>query len=90
MKARQAEPPQRTPLYTGLLKVGYTTRDVRQRVAEHIVRELFQEYPTLKPGEPPYRILLEESVMHNDGACFTNHDVHQLLHKKKVGRVGNG
>ena len=59
------------PLYTGLLKVGYTTRDVRQRVAE--------QYPALKPGEPPYRILLEESAMRSDGTVFSDHDVHRAL-----------
>jgi hypothetical protein len=59
------------PQYTGLLKVGYTTKDVRERVAA--------QYPTLKPGEPPYRILLEESAMRNDGTVFTDHDVHRYL-----------
>lgn len=43
------------PKYAGLLKVGYTSADVQTRVA--------QQYPTLKPGKPPYRIVLEESAM---------------------------
>jgi len=59
------------PQYEGLLKVGYTTKSVQERVAA--------QYPTLRPGEPPYRILLEESAMCNDGTVFTDHDVHRYL-----------
>jgi len=59
------------PQYTGLLKVGYTTVNVQGRVA--------QQYPTLRPGKSPYRIVLEESAMRNDGTTFTDHDVHRHL-----------
>ncbi len=59
------------PQYKGLLKVGYTTVDVRTRVA--------QQYPTKKPGKPPYKIVLEESAMRSDGTAFTDHDVHRIL-----------
>jgi len=59
------------PQYAGLLKVGYTTVDAQCRVA--------QQYPTKKPGKPPYRIVLEESAMRNDGTVFTDHDVHRML-----------
>src|ERR1043166_3665928 len=59
------------PQYAGLLKVGYTTVDARSRVA--------QQYPTLKPGIPPYRIVLEEPAMRNDGSGFTDRDVHRML-----------
>jgi len=59
------------PQYAGLLKVGYTTVDVQSRVA--------QQYPTLRPGEPPYRIVLEETAMRNEGSVFTDHDVHRCL-----------
>jgi hypothetical protein len=38
-----------------------------------------QQYPTLRPGKPPYRIVLEESAMRNDGSVFTDHDVHRML-----------
>lgn len=57
--------------YAGLLKIGYTTRDVRERVAE--------QYPTLRPGKLPYKIVLEESAMRNDGTVFTDHDIHRYL-----------
>lgn len=63
------------PQYDGLLKIGFTTKDVRARVAE--------QYPTLRPGDLPYRIILEESAMRNDGTTFTDHDVHRFLRKKK-------
>jgi len=63
------------PQYQGLLKVGYTTLDAQTRVA--------QQYPTARPGKPPYRIVLEESAMRNDGSTFTDHDIHR--HLKSVG-----
>ena len=59
------------PQYANLLKVGYTTVEVHSRVT--------QQYPTLRPGKPPYRIALEESAMRNDGTVFTDHDVHRML-----------
>ena len=64
------------PQYAGLLKVGYTTVDVQNRVA--------QQYPTKKPGKPPYRIVLEESAMRNDGTSFTDHDVHRHLRQQGI------
>jgi len=59
------------PQYARLLKVGYTTKDVRERVAE--------QYPTLRPGDPPYRIVLEEPAMRRDGTVFTDREVHRML-----------
>ena len=59
------------PQYRGLLKIGYTTVDAKSRVA--------QQYPTLRPGKPPYLIVLEESAMRNDGTTFIDHDVHRHL-----------
>lgn len=44
------------PEYQGLLKVGYTTIGVEQRVA--------QQYPTKRPGtKTPYRIVFSETAM---------------------------
>jgi hypothetical protein len=59
------------PQYAGLLKVGYTTVDAQSRVA--------RQYPTLRPGKPPYRIVLEESAMRGDGSGFMDRDVHRYL-----------
>ncbi|MBQ1176048.1 MAG: GIY-YIG nuclease family protein [Paludibacteraceae bacterium] len=64
------------PIYKGLLKVGYTTKDAKKRVAE--------QYPILKPGPLPYIIHLEESAMRNDGTSFTDHDVHKYLRKHSI------
>lgn len=69
------------PQYKGLLKVGYTEKDVEKRVA--------QQYPTKRPdGLMPYKIVLSESAMRNDGSCFTDHDVHRILRKKNLDSVG--
>lgn len=64
------------PQYKGLLKVGYTTLDVRTRVA--------QQYPTKTPGPPTYRILLDEPAMRDDGSVFTDRDVHRILRRRGV------
>ena len=64
--------------YEGLLKVGYTTRDVKRRIAE--------QYPIKRPGELPYKIVFEESAMKEDGTCFDDHAVHRLLLKRGIKR----
>jgi len=68
------------PQYAGLLKIGYTTQSVQERVA--------QQYPTLKPGKPPYRIVLEEPAMRSDGTGFTDHDIHRMLRINGIPQVG--
>lgn len=69
------------PQYKGLLKVGYTEKDFEKRVA--------QQYPTRRPdGFVPYKIVLAETAMRNDGTCFTDHDIHRILHKKLASGVG--
>ena len=64
------------PQYKGLLKVGFTNIDVQKRVD--------QQYPTARPGALPYKILLNESAMRNDGTNFTDHDVHRYLKNKNI------
>ncbi|MEI6680460.1 MAG: GIY-YIG nuclease family protein, partial [Mariniphaga sp.] len=65
----------------GLFKVGYTVIDVQRRVS--------QQYPTKRPdGTVPYKIVFKESAMRNDGSCFTDHEVHRVLRKKKVSGAG--
>jgi len=69
------------PQYKGLLKVGYTEKDVESRVA--------QQYPTKRPdGKLPYRIVFRDSAMKVDGSCFTDHEVHAMLVKLGYERVG--
>ncbi|MDB2313586.1 GIY-YIG nuclease family protein [Luminiphilus sp.] len=60
--------------YTGLLKIGYTTQSVSERVK--------QQYPISSPGKPTYSIHLDESAIRDDGASFTDKDVHKYLRKK--------
>ena len=64
------------PQYSGLLKVGYTTDSAQNRVA--------QQYPVLRPGPLPYRIVFEELAMRPDGSAFTDHDVHRWLKRQKI------
>lgn len=59
--------------HSGLLKIGYTDRDAKTRVAEQ-----------LQTSGVKYKIVLEESAMRNDGSSFTDHDVHRYLRKKKI------
>ncbi len=68
------------PHYSGLLKIGYTTKSVQERVA--------QQYPTVRPGNPPYRIVLEEPAIRSDGSSFTDHDVHRMLHINGIQKAG--
>ncbi|MGV0953792.1 MAG: GIY-YIG nuclease family protein [Fluviibacter sp.] len=57
--------------YKDLLKIGYTTIDAKTRVA--------QQYPTLRPGPLPYKIVLELAAIRRDGSSFTDKDVHRYL-----------
>ncbi|MDQ5980792.1 MAG: hypothetical protein QG602_3770, partial [Verrucomicrobiota bacterium] len=58
--------------HAGLLKVGQTTRDVRQRVAEQVKTAAIKNY----------RIELDESAERADGTIFTDHDVRTALVRK--------
>ena len=69
------------PQYRGLLKIGYTTMNAQTRVA--------QQYPTLRPGKLPYKIVLEESAIRNDGSVFIDQDVHRYLRQRGI-RNPNG
>jgi len=59
--------------HKGLLKVGQTTRNVKQRVAEQLKTASIKNY----------KIELDESAERNDGAIFTDHDVRATLVKKQ-------
>jgi hypothetical protein len=58
--------------HAGLLKVGQTTRDVKQRIAEQLKTAAIKNY----------RIELEESAERYDGTIFTDHDVRAALVRK--------
>jgi hypothetical protein len=58
--------------HKGLLKVGQTTRDVKQRVAEQVKTAAIKNYT----------IVLDEPAEHDDGTVFTDHQVRAALAKK--------
>ena len=61
------------PAHKGMLKVGYTTRDVETRVKEQN-----------KTGGISYRIVLARPAMRNDGTSFDDHLIHSILRKDHV------
>ena len=58
--------------HAGLLKIGQTARDVRQRVAEQVKTAAIKNY----------KIELDELAERDDGTIFTDHDVRASLVKK--------
>lgn len=58
--------------HKGLLKVGQTTRDVKQRVAEQLKTAAIKNY----------KIELNEPAERDDGSVFTDHEVRAALTKK--------
>jgi hypothetical protein len=64
--------------HAGLLKVGQTTRNVKQRVAEQLKTANIKNY----------RIELDESAERDDGTIFSDHEVRAALHRKKLERAG--
>ncbi len=59
------------------LKIGQTTRDVRQRIAEQLKTAAIRNYS----------IVLDEAVEREDGAVFTDHQVRSALLRKGIERV---
>lgn len=59
------------PELEGLIKVGYTSRTIEERMHEH--------YPTLKPGTKPYEVVFIEPAVRSDGTSFRDHPVHDKL-----------
>ena len=63
--------------HKGLLKVGQTTRDVKQRIAEQVRTAAIKNY----------RIELDASAARDDGSIFSDHEVRAALVKKGVENV---
>jgi hypothetical protein len=63
--------------HKGLLKVGQTTRDIKQRVAEQLKTAAIKNY----------KIELEESAERDDGTIFTDHEVRAALVRKKFENI---
>lgn len=58
--------------HAGLLKIGQTTRDVKQRVAEQLKTAAIRNY----------RIELDEPAERDDGSLFSDHEVRAALERK--------
>lgn len=58
--------------HAGLLKVGQTTRDVKQRLAEQLKTAAIKNY----------RVEVDEPAERNDGAIFSDYDVRAALVRK--------
>lgn len=58
--------------HKGLLKVGQTTRNVKQRVTEQLKTAAIRNY----------KIVLDESAERDDGSIFSDHEVRSALVKK--------
>lgn len=56
----------------GLIKIGYTDRDVVVRIKEQL-------HGVKMPVDTPYHLLLSEAAVTHDGRAFLDHDVHRAL-----------
>ena len=63
--------------HKGLLKVGQTTRNVKQRINEQLKTAAIKNF----------RIELDEAAERDDGTIFRDHDVHTALVRKGFARV---
>lgn len=63
--------------HKGILKVGQTTRDVKQRIGEQLKTAAIENY----------KIELNESAERDDGSIFSDHEVRAALQKKGFEKV---
>src|SRR5688500_16993590 len=62
--------------HKGLLKIGQTTRDVRQRVSEQLKTAAIKNF----------KIELDECAEREDGTSITDHQVREALDRKGFGK----
>ena len=65
---------------SGLLKIGYTEREVETRMREH--------FPTKSPDQKPFEIVFIADAITEQGDFFTDHAIHRILVAKGFNRVG--
>src|SRR5258707_10823325 len=63
--------------HKGVLKVGQTTRNVKQRVAEQLKTAAIKNY----------KIELDEFAERDDGTIFSDHEVRAVLGRKKLENI---
>lgn len=61
--------------FPGVLKVGFTTRTIEERMKEH--------YPTVTPDQT-WTMHLVRSAMREDGTSFDDHSVHRVLENSGI------
>ena len=66
------------PDCAGLLKVGYTTRTVEERMEEH----KGGSKQSSRAKSP--KVILKEPAIGSDGVCFTDHQVHAMLERMGI------
>ena len=70
-----------SPEFQGLIKVGYTERDLEERI---------KELQGVKgpEGVNKLKVLFQASSMRNDGTFFKDFEVHRILSENGIDRVG--
>jgi hypothetical protein len=63
----------------GILKIGYTEKDIEQRI--------WEQFPTKTPEVRPFEILLRDEAIDEKGDFFTDHLIHSKLTEKGFRRV---
>ena len=64
--------------FPGMLKVGYTSRTIDERMKEH--------YPTVVPYKS-WKVEMIRSAMRSDGSSFDDHAVHRVLENSGIPKV---
>ena len=67
----------KVPDHNGYVKIGYTTRNPRERIREQLQTA----------GITEYTLHFTVTAQRNDGTTFTDHDVHRLLDGEKFQRM---
>ena len=63
----------------GLLKIGYTEKDIEKRI--------WEQYSTKRPEAQPFEILLKDDAIDQKGHFFTDRLIHKRLEEKGFNRV---
>lgn len=63
----------------GLLKIGYTEKDVEKRI--------WEQFPTKTPETQPFEILLKDDAIDEKGNFFNDHLIHKRLSGKGFNRI---
>ena len=65
--------------HKGFVKVGYTERDVKERIKEQ-----------LHTSAVDFKVLYQESAMRSDGTVFKDTDIHKILKRNGFRQLKEG